>query len=156
MITSFKETRLILAQHLLSLFQNPGKYSGNLYTDYNLIIEEILCETSDNEEAIREISNTLELITPAYASFYLGCLDISWNVNPDAKKCPCCEFYSHTGLAYSICQVCGWEFDGEKNTNEFSSPNHMTLIEAKLKFIREGHLFLENASLILRIKFFHK
>ena len=56
-------------------------------------------------------------------------------------SCPCCgrktlEARGH----YDICPVCWWEDDGTDNENadNHSGPNHLTLAEGRMNFIKYG------------------
>lgn len=53
--------------------------------------------------------------------------------------CPCCKFKTLPRKGeYDICPVCFWEDDGTTNPNSYSSPNHMTLKQARDNFIEFG------------------
>lgn len=53
--------------------------------------------------------------------------------------CPCCEFKTlPTKGEYDICPVCFWEDDGNTDSYYYSSPNHMTLAQARENFIEFG------------------
>lgn len=54
-------------------------------------------------------------------------------------SCPCCEFKTlPTKGEYDICPVCFWEDDGNTEANNYSSPNHMTLAQARENFAKFG------------------
>lgn len=54
-------------------------------------------------------------------------------------SCPCCEFKTlPTKGEYFICPVCFWEDDGNVDPNYYSSPNKMTLAQARDNFIKLG------------------
>ncbi len=56
-------------------------------------------------------------------------------------QCPCCDYYTLKDWgAYSICPVCFWENDGLDidEPDAYSGPNHMTLREARQKFLEFG------------------
>lgn len=54
-------------------------------------------------------------------------------------SCPCCEFKTlPTKGEYDICPVCFWEDDGSTDPSYYSSPNHMTLAQARDNFIEFG------------------
>ncbi|MCE3202031.1 CPCC family cysteine-rich protein [Paenibacillus sonchi] len=54
-------------------------------------------------------------------------------------SCPCCEFKTlATKGEYDICPVCFWEDDGSRDPSHYSSPNHMTLAQARDNFITFG------------------
>lgn len=54
-------------------------------------------------------------------------------------SCPCCEFKTlSTKGEYDICPVCFWEDDGNRDPNYYSSPNHMTLAQARENFVEFG------------------
>ncbi|MGG4197433.1 CPCC family cysteine-rich protein [Paenibacillus jamilae] len=54
-------------------------------------------------------------------------------------SCPCCEFKTlPTKGEYDICPVCFWEDDGSTDPSYYSSPNHMTLAQARENFIEFG------------------
>ncbi|WP_101808843.1 CPCC family cysteine-rich protein [Paenibacillus pasadenensis] len=54
-------------------------------------------------------------------------------------SCPCCEFKTlSTKGEYDICPVCFWEDDGNTDPGYYSSPNHMTLAQARDNFNEFG------------------
>lgn len=54
-------------------------------------------------------------------------------------SCPCCEFKTlSTKGEYDICPVCFWEDDGSTDPSYYSSPNHMTLSQARDNFNEFG------------------
>ncbi len=55
------------------------------------------------------------------------------------EACPCCRYrtLSQRG-AYEICPVCFWEDDGSSLPEQFSGPNHMTVMEGQLNFAHFG------------------
>ncbi|MDQ6423593.1 CPCC family cysteine-rich protein [Paenibacillus sp. LHD-117] len=54
-------------------------------------------------------------------------------------SCQCCEFKTlPTKGEYFICPVCFWEDDGNVDPNYYSSPNKMTLAQARDNFIKLG------------------
>ncbi|MCM2997180.1 hypothetical protein M3647_06830 [Paenibacillus cellulositrophicus] len=54
-------------------------------------------------------------------------------------SCPSCEFKTlPTKGEYDICPVCFWEDDGRTDPSYYSSPNHMTLAQARDNFIEFG------------------
>lgn len=54
-------------------------------------------------------------------------------------SCPCCEYKTlPTKGEYFICPVCFWEDDGNVDPNYYSSPNKMTLAQARDNFIKLG------------------
>ncbi len=69
----------------------------------------------------------------------------------DLHACPCCTYKTLSMRGhYFICPVCHWEDDGnngndEASLNRYSSPNHMTLAEAKNHF---NNLFIANSDTI--------
>ena len=59
----------------------------------------------------------------------------------DKLQCPCCDYFSlEKRGGYDICPICFWEDDGmDLNTiDNHSGPNHMTLREGRLNFIKLG------------------
>jgi len=55
------------------------------------------------------------------------------------EQCPCCGFHSLPHRSeYDVCSVCFWEDDGTTEPESRSSPNHMTLGEARENFARVG------------------
>lgn len=49
-------------------------------------------------------------------------------------SCPCCKYRTIKERGqYEVCPVCHWEDDGNDDLTKYSSPNHMTLKEYKLK-----------------------
>lgn len=73
------------------------------------------------------LQTQLDLINPNAQHNVIGEVEI-------AGLCPCCDYYSidygEDGF-WDICPVCFWENGGE-------GPNHMTLEQAKLNFIKFG------------------
>ncbi|GAV15271.1 CPCC family cysteine-rich protein [Paenibacillus sp. NAIST15-1] len=60
-------------------------------------------------------------------------------VQEEFYSCPCCEFKTlPTKGEYDICPVCFWEDDGSTDPSYYSSPNHMTLAQARENFIKFG------------------
>jgi len=59
--------------------------------------------------------------------------------------CPCCEYQTLESRGeYNICGLCGWEDNDVNEVAQYSGPNHMTLGEAKSKFIEDaGNLPLD-------------
>lgn len=59
-------------------------------------------------------------------------------VEGEAEKmfsCPCCGYLSLPDeCEYSICHVCWWEDDGNRDEKIYSSANHMTLQEGKSNY----------------------
>lgn len=54
-------------------------------------------------------------------------------------SCPCCEFKTLARQGeYDICPVCFWEDDGNRDPNYYSSPNRMTLAQARKNFAEFG------------------
>ena len=57
------------------------------------------------------------------------------NNNGNLYACKCCGYKTLKRLdSYDICKVCGWEDVGDIEENKYSSPNRMTLKEAKINF----------------------
>ena len=55
------------------------------------------------------------------------------------EVCRCCGYRSlRERDAYEICHVCFWEDDGTTDADRISSPNHMTLRDARLNILRFG------------------
>ncbi|SFF40154.1 Cysteine-rich CPCC [Paenibacillus algorifonticola] len=53
--------------------------------------------------------------------------------------CPCCEYQTLLKKGeYDICPVCFWEDDGNIDPQYYSSPNRMTLVQARENFINFG------------------
>ena len=60
--------------------------------------------------------------------------------------CPCCGYKTLLGKCeYLICEVCYWEDDGSSlgNANKYSSPNRMTLNNARTNFEKFGVIAIE-------------
>jgi len=58
---------------------------------------------------------------------------------PALFTCKCCGYKTLTDEGeYDICKVCFWEDDGLTDEGKHSSPNHMTLGEAKRNFVLYG------------------
>ncbi|SJZ49060.1 Cysteine-rich CPCC [Chitinophaga eiseniae] len=58
---------------------------------------------------------------------------------PVLHACRCCNYKTLAEVcAYDICPVCFWEDDGTSETYKYSSPNRMTLSEARANFKRYG------------------
>ncbi|MEH6459987.1 CPCC family cysteine-rich protein [Chitinimonas sp. JJ19] len=63
----------------------------------------------------------------------LGCHEVVDGDMEELATCPCCGYRSlRERSVYEICRVCFWEDDGTTETDHVSSPNHMTLREARL------------------------
>ena len=57
----------------------------------------------------------------------------------ELMECPCCGYRSLDERGgYEICRVCFWEDDGTTDPESMSSPNRMTLGEARRNFERLG------------------
>jgi len=55
------------------------------------------------------------------------------------EKCPCCEYKTLSERrTWDICEVCYWEDDGIEELDKISSPNKMTLRQAKENFKKLG------------------
>lgn len=56
--------------------------------------------------------------------------------------CPCCGYATlENPSQYGICEICYWEDDGQDDPNSKScrdSPNHVSLAEGRLNFLRIG------------------
>ncbi|MEP6929048.1 MAG: CPCC family cysteine-rich protein [Flavobacterium sp.] len=107
---------------------------------------ELICKTTNpilTEESeillIDNEINSLEFVSNSYLEAKLRIINPNSNniVSGEEEKaglCPCCEHYSidygEDGL-WDICPVCFWENGGD-------GPNHMSLEEAKLNFIKLG------------------
>ncbi len=51
--------------------------------------------------------------------------------------CPCCGYKTLKERGqYEICSVCYWEDDGNNDLLTYSSPNHMTLQEYRIKIMK--------------------
>ncbi|WP_322908151.1 CPCC family cysteine-rich protein [Paenibacillus sp. SGZ-1009] len=60
-------------------------------------------------------------------------------IEEELYSCPCCKFKTlSTKGEYDICPVCFWEDDGSTNPSYYSSPNHMTLSQARDNFNEFG------------------
>jgi hypothetical protein len=67
--------------------------------------------------------------------------------DPEFLACPCCSYKTLTRRGhYDICPVCFWEDDGGNDMSRYSSPNHMTLEEARGNFVRFGACSPEHVS----------
>jgi hypothetical protein len=56
--------------------------------------------------------------------------------------CPCCGYRTLDGRGdYDVCKVCYWEDDNTNDPACRSSPNHMTLGEARRRFATLGTIF---------------
>jgi hypothetical protein len=54
-------------------------------------------------------------------------------------ECLCCGYKTiEERGGYDICPVCFWEDDGSNDPERYSPPNHLTLGEAKLNFLKLG------------------
>ena len=58
--------------------------------------------------------------------------------NPEPLvRCPCCDYFTLVERGqYDVCRVCFWEDSGLSDLDRFSSPNRMTLRQARLNFER--------------------
>ncbi|OKP73899.1 hypothetical protein A3842_21400 [Paenibacillus sp. P3E] len=113
---------------------------------------EILGFDEPQLDAMNEVYNAL--ISVALRKKYLGVRNeyISKSVSEilqsfhevegsqeELYSCPCCEFKTlPTKGEYDICPVCFWEDDGNRELSYFSSPNHMTLAQARENFVEFG------------------
>ncbi|MGG4143836.1 CPCC family cysteine-rich protein [Paenibacillus algorifonticola] len=60
-------------------------------------------------------------------------------VQEELITCPCCEYKTLPKKGeYYICRVCFWEDDGNVDPQYYSSPNGMTLDQARENFINFG------------------
>jgi len=70
------------------------------------------------------------------------------------KACPCCGYKTLENLGdYEICMVCWWEDGGQDNDStsilsKFGEPNDVSLIEARINFIKKGIAEPEREDLI--------
>ncbi|RBP45728.1 cysteine-rich CPCC protein [Roseimicrobium gellanilyticum] len=63
-----------------------------------------------------------------------GNVEITGSPKP-LMACPCCGYRTiESRGGYDICEVCFWEDDGSDEPHHYSSPNRMTLIDAKQNF----------------------
>jgi hypothetical protein len=59
--------------------------------------------------------------------------------DPQLQACACCSYKTLTRRGhYDICPVCFWEDDGGNDPSRYSSPNHMTLEDARRNFVHYG------------------
>ncbi|WP_167748738.1 CPCC family cysteine-rich protein [Pseudomonas kribbensis] len=71
------------------------------------------------------------------ASLKLGDYEVYGDIEP-LEACPCCGYHTLPSLAnYDICDLCHWEDNGTTSLDSYSSPNHMTLREAKESFAKK-------------------
>jgi Cysteine-rich CPCC len=69
----------------------------------------------------------------------LGYEDEIVGSDPELLVCPCCSYKTLMRRGhYDICPVCFWEDDGGNDPSRYSSPNHMTLEEARRNFVLFG------------------
>ncbi|WP_083682276.1 CPCC family cysteine-rich protein [Paenibacillus sp. FSL A5-0031] len=60
-------------------------------------------------------------------------------VQEELITCPCCEYKTLPQKGeYDICPVCFWEDDGNTDLQYYSSPNHMSLAQARVNFTNFG------------------
>ncbi|UQS14287.1 CPCC family cysteine-rich protein [Pseudomonas sp. HS6] len=72
------------------------------------------------------------------ASLKLGDYEVYGDIEP-LEVCPCCGYHTLPSLAdYDICDLCHWEDNGTTSLDSYSSPNHMTLREAKESFAKKS------------------
>jgi len=64
--------------------------------------------------------------------------------------CPCCGFKTLYGRGcLEICRVCFWEDDGQDDMDadeRYGGPNHISLTEGRVNFIRYGVFELRHLS----------
>ena len=68
---------------------------------------------------------------------------------PDARfACPCCHkrtltepFNSALGTGYDVCDHCGWEDDGTSNDQDYSSVNHGSMADYRMRMSRESNYY---------------
>lgn len=57
----------------------------------------------------------------------------------DGFACPCCRYMTICQRNfYEICEVCGWEDDGDHDPKQISGPNHITLRQGQTNFALFG------------------
>ncbi len=98
---------------------------------------------------IPSIEDEYKGVTNLYIEFSLSRFDINVKVIGESAKlyeCNCCGYLSLNSIEYDICDVCGWESDMTSDLGEYSSPNHSTLLEARMKYITHGHLYKKHIS----------
>lgn len=98
-------------------------------------------------------SRYLPLLKAALRSSYLGIVnsylqkrlrdthgDVEVTGSPThLMACPCCGYTTIESRGqYDICEVCFWEDDGSDDPHRYSSPNRMTLLDAKQNFQSMG------------------
>lgn len=97
--------------------------------------------TKYNELIQVALSSKFKGVTNIYlakklASLKLGDYDVYGDIEP-LEACPCCGYQTLPSLAnYDICDLCHWEDNGTNSLDSYSSPNHMTLREAKESFAK--------------------
>jgi hypothetical protein len=92
-------------------------------------------------------------VTNDYLQTKLQTLDIPGKVVGNVEcleMCPCCECRTLPLRGqYGICNVCFWEDDGTEKPEQYSSPNHMTLGQAKHNYERLGAVDEESSKLVI-------
>lgn len=106
--------------------------------------EPVAAEEDKNKYARQYLAYRFSNYTNAYLQLFLRRhLHILLVVRGRRKKlytCECCGFKTLTLPGeWDICKVCFWENDGSaRDESIISSPNHMTLGEAKKNFLKFG------------------
>jgi len=142
----------------LKIFRNTVIDFLSIYDSLNIKDEEnmlnLLLDTSEDFEESDIFSPTNhELIKDFYRQSYQGVsnyflqkkillltnkdIDIVGN-EEILETCYCCGYRTIKERGtYEICEVCKWEDVGIIGNNTYSSPNKMTLLEAKEKFSKQ-------------------
>lgn len=141
MVVSRKEAILLASFiKMLKLTENEKiSYIGSVLAEKNLA-EESVSEENKNRYLRIYLGYSFALYTNAYLKLFLSThLNDAFEVKGKRKQlytCACCGYNTLTNWGeYDICKVCFWENDGCKDENSYSSPNHMTLGEARKNFM---------------------
>jgi len=118
--------------------------------EYFLLSLELQLEIKNNEDPPADIRDKKydELIVIAMSAEFVGVTNEyieeslkgfgRFKVDGDVEKlemCPCCEYRTIESRGeYYVCPLCGWEDGGSSKLDEYSSPNHQTMRDAREKF----------------------
>ena len=79
-----------------------------------------------------------EWLAAQLAKLNEGLFHVEGDIEP-MFMCLCCRYHAvRDDEGWSICPVCFWEDVGQIDLNEHGGPNHMSLREAKVNFLRLG------------------
>lgn len=112
------------------LMYNDEPQEDIMENRYDILVE-LACEDSykqfSNDKLQEMVSYILERNIEVYGN------------EPVLYACPCCGKKTLTYRGeYDICPNCNWEDDGNDEEDRYSSPNHMTLNQGKINYLKFG------------------